>query len=394
MGTNLIDENRSLQFSQKSMTLIRELFFPKSNEEVINMFTDNFDISKMKAIKVIDLLVKYGILMQGNFSMRDQTALYSSIYSDPNNQKIMLLDWIRTNTYKDAINEVIKVGDTVIDVGAGSGILSLFSASAGASKVYAIEVTEIINVAKQLAVINNLSDKIEFLNDSAQTVNLDQQVDLIVSEWMGMFAIEEYMFDAVQCIRDRFLKPGGNMIPNAVKLFIAPIENRDLYYKKGSGFWKSKFFGYDFNLDLQQNTTIEKSKRCIIPPESLIGSPELLLNFNCMQDTSSAFHFTKEVEWQMERDAFLHGFCGYFDTILTDKITLSTSPMVSATHWQQVYFPIDEIFVKRADKLHLVITTKSGHRSPLVFLEGDLFRDGKIISSFKSKCFDGTLVAG
>jgi protein arginine N-methyltransferase 1 len=141
--------------------------------------------------------------------MRDQTAIYSDVYNNPSNQKIMLLDFHRTDSYKRAIEQIIKPGQIVVDVGAGAGILSLFSASSGADKVYAIEATYIIETAKKLAKLNKLDDKIEFINDLAQNVSLDTKVDVLVSEWMGFFVMEEYMFDAVQIVCEKFLSAGG-----------------------------------------------------------------------------------------------------------------------------------------------------------------------------------------
>jgi 2-polyprenyl-3-methyl-5-hydroxy-6-metoxy-1,4-benzoquinol methylase len=383
----------SLQFSQKAMSLMRKFFSPQSSKDVVEMLSEHFHITQDQANEIIERLLKSGMLLEGNFKLRDQAAFYSDLYSNPDDQKIMLLDWYRTDAYRRAIQEVVSDRTCVVDVGAGSGILSLFSASAGAKKVYAVEVTEIINLAKKLATINNLSNKIEFLNMTAQNVVLDQKVDVIISEWMGMFAMDEYMFDAVQIIRDRFLAEGGKMIPNSVDLYIAPIENRHLYYKNGPGFWKSTFFNYDFNVDIDQESTTDRSKVCIVTPESLIASPHLLLHFDCNHDNTSAFHFSKSMEWTIERDAFLHGFCGYFDTILTDKITLYTSPMVSPTHWQQVYFPIEEISVQKSDVLCLTVTTTPAGICPTVCLNGNIVRNGKVIHTFKSKPFvDGPLV--
>ena len=56
-------------------------------------------------------------------------------------------------TYQTAIleNRVDFEGKVVMDVGAGSGILSLFAVQAGAAKVYAVEASEMATYARQLA---------------------------------------------------------------------------------------------------------------------------------------------------------------------------------------------------------------------------------------------------
>ena len=66
----------------------------------------------------------------------------------------MLNDRIRTEAFRDAIEKVVKPGDVVVDVGAGTGILSLFAARAGAARVYAIERSPTIEQAKAIARAN------------------------------------------------------------------------------------------------------------------------------------------------------------------------------------------------------------------------------------------------
>ena len=53
----------------------------------------------------------------------------------------MMQDYVRTNTYQTAMlaNTADFTGKVVLDVGAGSGILSFFAVQAGAAKVYAVE---------------------------------------------------------------------------------------------------------------------------------------------------------------------------------------------------------------------------------------------------------------
>lgn len=67
----------------------------------------------------------------------------------------MMQDYVRTSTYQRAflVNEVDFKDKVVLDVGAGSGILSFFAVQAGAKKVYAVEASSMAQHAK---VINQL----------------------------------------------------------------------------------------------------------------------------------------------------------------------------------------------------------------------------------------------
>lgn len=73
----------------------------------------------------------------------DETSAvqYFQFYSLLSQQQNMMQDYVRTATYQKAIfdNAVDFEGKVVLDVGAGSGILSFFAAQAGAAKVYAVE---------------------------------------------------------------------------------------------------------------------------------------------------------------------------------------------------------------------------------------------------------------
>jgi histone-arginine methyltransferase CARM1 len=81
---------------------------------------------------------------------------YFSYYAKLVNQQNMLNDLVRTSKYKDGIlnNAIDFKGKIVMDVGCGSGILSIFAAQAGAKKVYAIEASNMAKSARLLVAHN------------------------------------------------------------------------------------------------------------------------------------------------------------------------------------------------------------------------------------------------
>ncbi|RVW47453.1 Protein arginine N-methyltransferase PRMT10 [Vitis vinifera] len=99
----------------------------------------------------------------------------------------------------------------IYSVGTGSGILAIWSAQAGARKVYAVEATKMSEHARELVKANNLQDIVEVIEGSVEDVTLPEKVDVIISEWMGYFLLRESMFDSVISARDRWLKPTGVM---------------------------------------------------------------------------------------------------------------------------------------------------------------------------------------
>ena len=116
----------------------------------------------------------------------------------------------RMECYMDSImsNKACFKDKVVLDVGTGSGILSIWAAQAGAKKVYAVEATAMAVHARKLVTANGLDEVVEVIQNSVEEVALPEQVDIIISEWMGYFLLRESMFDSVIKARDKFLKPG------------------------------------------------------------------------------------------------------------------------------------------------------------------------------------------
>ena len=136
----------------------------------------------------------------------------------------MVGDDVRTSAFRASIAATVRPGDVVLDVGAGSGILSLFAAQAGAARVYGIErAPAAAALARRIVADNGLDDRVQIVDGDAESALLPEPVDVIVSEWCGVFGVDENMLAPVLAARDRWLKPGGRLIPGPVTAWIAPV---------------------------------------------------------------------------------------------------------------------------------------------------------------------------
>ncbi|KAI4807005.1 hypothetical protein KUCAC02_017785 [Chaenocephalus aceratus] len=156
-----------------------------------------------------------------------QDRLYFDSYTDVTIHEEMIADHVRTNTYRMAIlnnSESIR-GKVVLDVGAGTGVLSMFCVQAGARKVYAVEACSIAEQAVNIVKQNNMENKIEVIRGTVETVDLPEKVEVIVSEWMGYALLHESMLNSVLYARDKWLKPGGIILPHKAELYIAPVSD-------------------------------------------------------------------------------------------------------------------------------------------------------------------------
>ena len=143
-------------------------------------------------------------------------------------QRYMLRDTVRNEAYREALLRAIKPGDTVLDMGAGTGILSLFSVQAGAGRVFAVERTDMAKVAERIVRDNGAEEVIEVIQSNMEDADLPLQVDVIVSEWMGGLGVDENMLAPLVIARDRYLKPGGRIIPERVTAWLAPAWDEQL----------------------------------------------------------------------------------------------------------------------------------------------------------------------
>src|SRR6186713_1692550 len=161
-----------------------------------------------------------------------------------NEHRIYLSDRARLAAYSAAISRVVRPGDVVLDLGCGTGILGLLACRAGAARVYAIDATGMIEVARRLARDNGLTDRIVHLNTLSLDARLPEPVDVVMCDQMGCFGIDagvvEYMTDA----RERFLRPGGTLIPQRLTLTVAPVEKTDL--RPQVEFWNTAPAGFEF----------------------------------------------------------------------------------------------------------------------------------------------------
>lgn len=249
--------------------------------------------------------------------------------------QMMLEDKIRTEAYRDAIAQVVRPGDKVIDFGCGTGILSFFAARSRAEKVYAVDETKIIRLAKLLAEKNGFAN-IEFHHNDAETFKIAEKVDVLVSEWMGCFLFHEWMLDPLLQIRDRFLKPGGRMIPQAVSMKLGFVVD-----KKAIGdcaFFNTRPYDIDYSAVGEWpyfNVLLKSMYPEALMPEAVdLGTLDMgTLTVDGMPEVYSG-------QLRFEKTTEVFGLCGWFDADLCDGVQLCTGPFDPVTHWDQLVFPL------------------------------------------------------
>ena len=247
----------------------------------------------------------------------------------------MLSDKIRMQAYRDAIFNTVKSGDVVVDLGAGTGLLGIWAIQAGASKVYAIEKTNAIELAKVIAQKNNCLDKFEFINENSMNISLAEKADVLISETLGSFAVDENTLLFTNDARDRLLKKEGSIIPQSLELFVAPIDDALVYGKVD--FWRN-IEGVDFSpaFDLFSKKIMVES----VNPKGLMSQPVSLGCIDLMTITENSFQAGQYIP--VTKKGWLHGVAGWFTVRLCEGVEINTAPSQQLTHWKQAFFPFNE----------------------------------------------------
>jgi SAM-dependent methyltransferase len=252
---------------------------------------------------------------------------------------VMLRDRRRCEVYQQALARAVAPGAVVLDVGAGTGILSLFAAQAGAGKVYAVECTSISAFARELVAANGYQDVIEVISGRMEEVQLPERVDVIVSEWMGCLGVDENILPAVIRARDRYLKPGGVMLPAWVRSWIAPLADR--VTDDELAFWRSRPYGLDLAILARTRTEQPDYTRPDIDATALIdaGQPLWTADAYRYSEAQARSPYRGTATFHAERDDAVSGIAGWFDAGFGDAAELDTSPASPRTCWGQLVLP-------------------------------------------------------
>lgn len=275
-----------------------------------------------------------------NQEKRSAQTCYEDFYG-------MLADAVRMKAYKKAIFNNVKQGDIVLDLGAGTGILSFLALQAGASRVYAIEKSDSIELAKQISKTNGFDDKIVFINDNSINIELSEKVDVIISETLGSFGVDENTLEFTLDARDRFLKDDGLLIPNGIKMYLCPVEAKQSYGK--IDFW-SEIEGINFSP--ARNIFTQKIMIEDFQVNQFLSEPVLFKELDFYKESRLIIENLNY--FKFDRAGVVHGFAGWFDLSLDDNNIISTHPSCKPTHWKQAFFPAQEpVSIIKGDMLEL-----------------------------------------
>lgn len=306
----------------------------------------------------------------------------------------LLGDVPRNLAFQAALKAVIQPGvTTVVDLGAGTGFLSFIARQLGAAHCTLIEYTDTIELAQRLARANRI-DGLSFIQGHSGAIKKPEKVDVVVSETLGNYALEENLLETLNDAR-RYLKKNGVMIPCGLQQFVAPVLTPRLQAE--IDIWPQVGFG----LDLTAARTMSLNNMYVraVQPADLGGSAEHgkcwdRLRFAADADAAASLR-RESVHWSGKALAgeTIHGYALWWLAELVPGVTISTSPFEQATHWEQIYLPLlQPLTLEPADTLECTLTSDTRPEVGVrVAWRTRQLRDGKAIATQEQDITQGRI---
>ena len=134
-------------------------------------------------------------------------------------------------------------------------------------------------------------------------------VDIIVSEWMGYFLLYESMLDTVLYARDKWLSPGGLILPDRCTMYVCGIE--DAEYRTAKLDWWSNVYG--FKMSAIQRMAVHEPLVDTAAAKQVCTSTCKLLDVDVMKVTRDEMNgWQQNFQLKMERDDYVHAYVVHF----------------------------------------------------------------------------------
>jgi protein arginine N-methyltransferase 1 len=276
--------------------------------------------------------------------------------------RTLIADKPRNEALFAALERVIVKGKSIVaDIGAGSGILGLMASKLGARDVHLYEAAEEV-AALTAAVLKQNKARNCHLYPCRSTDMIDApQVDIVISETLGNYALEENILETLADALGRMLKPGGTVIPSRIRQFACPVTSSRL--AREMDVWRE--IGHGLDLEPARAMSINNVYVRLIETSELLDQGRAAKQWDDIDLTKPQKNARKgEMTWPIANDCWIYGFAYWWTATLTDDLEISTAPDAPRTHWEQLYFPLSEpIPAKPGERVLLSLRSRSSEEA-------------------------------
>ncbi|MGH8460154.1 MAG: methyltransferase domain-containing protein [Stenotrophobium sp.] len=269
----------------------------------------------------------------------------------------LLGDRARNQAFHEALRRVIRPGQTTVaDIGAGSGFLSFLARRLGAKHCTLVEYTDTLDLAEELARRNRI-DGLSFIKAHSAEIAKPPKVDVVISETLGNYALEENLLETLVDAR-RFLNKNGIVIPGRLRQFVAPVivpraqDEIDVW----------PLVGFDIDLSAARTISLNNMFVRTLRADDFAGEQsaqlwdDLDFSPNVTAPPSKRSSTLKWTAQNLGGANAVHGYALWWECELLPGIVISTSPYAAPTHWEQIYLPLlKPLALEAGDTLELTL---------------------------------------
>mmetsp|Transcript_21513 Transcript_21513/g.62296 ORF Transcript_21513/g.62296 Transcript_21513/m.62296 type:complete len:376 (-) Transcript_21513:47-1174(-) len=293
---------------------------------------------------------------------------YFNSYNHYGVHEDVLKDNVTVAAYAKAVrqNEHLFKGAVVLDVCAGLGLCAMLAAQAGAKTVIALESQpELVAMGSRVASANGFGqDRLRFVCGTADKLDClpegVEQVDIIISEWMGYFLMYEARLGELLRARDRWLKPGGLLFPDRAKIYLAALE--DTKYKEKHFDYYGNVWGFDFSA--MKTTAHTEPVVNAFDPSQLVSSAACILDLDLHScSEADVFEMASTFQVSCRREGRVNGILCWFEVrfgACHKPIAFTTGPESVPTCWKQtcLFLGGQPLAVKAGDRVRGMIAVR------------------------------------
>jgi type I protein arginine methyltransferase len=299
----------------------------------------------------------------------------------------MIVDSVRRGPYIQAIEAAVRPGNVVVDLGSGPGFFALIACRAGARRVYAIDLDEIVQFGRHFATANSFADRIEFLQGDSRQIQLPERADVIVSDIRGALPFSGYSLVSLEDARQRFLAEGGTMIPERDTLYAAIVESGKFYDEIRSP-WQSSYERLDLSSALP--CVLNDVHPTHLTQEQLVTEPQSWCVIEYM--TSPNIRAAATLHFRTTRTGTAHGVAVWFDTQLLGKIGFSCAPGGPKTVYGHSFLPwLEPVTISAGQEIQLELHADLVGGDYIWRWETQIYEEAKgVVHHFQQSTLQGT----
>jgi protein arginine N-methyltransferase 1 len=298
----------------------------------------------------------------------------------------MAADGVRMDAYAAALRRAVRPGCTVLDIGAGTGVMSILAAKLGAGRVFAVEPDRAIRVARENAVANGCAGRIEFFEAESLGLVLPAPADVIVSDLRGVLPFHERHLPAIVDARTRLLAPGGVMIPRRDTVWGALVHAPEVYARY------APLEVHGVSLDAGRRLTANLWTKVHLGATALRSEPARWTTVDYRTVAERGVH--APLRWTADADGAIHGFALWFDAELMDDIGYSGAPGAPELVYGQGFFPFpDPVELRAGDRVETDLRADLVNGEYVWTWNTELRPGGREPRSFRQSTLRGALLS-